>query len=95
MHKRQGDWPRAIELWEQAAHHQDLESHVELAKCYEHALRDFTAARRWTQQAITLLVEGMATAPDGQPLGLYERRQRLAELSHRLERLERKDQASP
>lgn len=90
MHKRQGDWPAAIELWEQAAQHLDLEAHVELAKCYEHALRDCPTATRWTQAAITLVVEGQALAPDGQPLGLFERRQRLTELAHRLERLERK-----
>jgi len=91
MYKRQGDWPAAIELWQQAAQHQDLEAHLELAKCYEHALKDIPAAQRWTQTAITLVVEGQALRLDGQPLGLYERRQRLAELGHRLERLEQKE----
>jgi hypothetical protein len=91
MHKRQGEWQQAIHLWEQAAGDQDLEAHIELAKCHEHTLRDFAAAVQWTQAAITLIVEGMALTPDGRPLGLYERRQRLSELSHRLERLEKKN----
>jgi uncharacterized protein YprB with RNaseH-like and TPR domain len=90
MHKRQRNWQSAIELWEQAAQHQDLEAHVELAKCHEHILRDSAAAQRWTQAAITMVVEGLALAPDGRPIGQYERRQRLSELSHRLERLEKK-----
>jgi len=91
MHKRRGDWLAAIELWEQAAQHLDLRAHVELAKCYEHALRDCPTAIRWTQAAVTLVVEGQALAPDGSPLGMFERRQRLTELAHRLERLERKE----
>lgn len=91
MHKRQEDWQAAIELWEQAAQHQDLEGHIELAKCYEHALRDYSTAQRWTQAAITMVADGLALAPDGKPLGLYERRQQLAELGHRLQRLEKKN----
>lgn len=93
IHKRQRNWPEAIELWQQAAQNQDLEAHVELAKYYEHVLRDYPAANRWTQAAITLVVEGLALAPDGRPLGLFERRQRLTELGHRLERLEHKEKS--
>jgi TPR repeat protein len=89
IHKRKNEWPSAIELWEQAASYQDLDAHVELAKCYEHALKDIPSAIRWTQAAISLVVESMALTTDGQPLGLYERRQKLTELGHRLERLER------
>lgn len=91
MYKRRGEWQAAIELWQQAAQHLDLDAHLELAKCYEHALRDLPAAKLWTQAGITLVVEGQALAPDGRPLGFYERRQRLAELGHRLERLESKE----
>jgi uncharacterized protein len=90
IHKRERDWQAAIKLWEQAAQYQDLYAHIELAKCYEHVLKDLPTASSWTQTAITLVVESMALAPDGQPLGLYERRQQLNELSHRLERLEKK-----
>jgi hypothetical protein len=92
IHKRKGDWPPAIELWEQAANYQDLDAHIELAKCYEHVLKDIPAALRWTQAAITLVVESMVLTTDGRPLGLYERRQMLTELGHRLERLEKKSQ---
>jgi uncharacterized protein len=92
IYKRNRDWRPAIELWEQAARHADLEAHLELAKCYEHVMKDITAATSWTQSAITLVVEGMALSSDGQPLGLFDRRQELGELEHRLERLEKKSQ---
>jgi len=85
IHKRKSDWQLAIKLWEQAANYQDLDAHVELAKCYEHALKDIPSAMRWTQAAITLVVESMALTPDDRPLGLYERRQKLTELGHRFE----------
>lgn len=91
LHKRQGNWPEAVDLWQQAAQYQDLEAHVELAKYCEHISRDYPEAIRWTQAAITLVVEQQALAPDGRSLGLFERRQRLAELEHRLERVERKE----
>jgi uncharacterized protein len=90
IHKREGDWQSAIKLWEQAANYQDLDAHIELAKCYEHALRDMPSALSWTRAAITMVVESMTLTSDGRPLGLYERRQKLADLGHRLERLEKK-----
>jgi hypothetical protein len=37
-----------------------------------------------------MVVESMTLTSDGRPLGLYERRQKLADLGHRLERLEKK-----
>jgi hypothetical protein len=90
IYKRNSDWNSAIELWKQAANYQDLAAHVELAKYYEHVLKDIPLAIHWTQAANTLVVESTALTPDGQPLGLYERRQKLTELGHRLERLEKK-----
>jgi uncharacterized protein YprB with RNaseH-like and TPR domain len=94
MHKHNGDWPAAIKLWEQAAGQQDLEAHIELAMCYEHTLHDLPAALRWTQAAISLVAQGLALTQDGKPLKPFERRQRLADLEHRLERLERKQKAA-
>jgi hypothetical protein len=94
MHKRRGDWPAAINLWEQAAEQQDLDAHIELAMCHEHTLHDLTASLRWTQAAISLVTEEKALTQNGKSLTPYERRQRLAELEHRLERLERKEKAA-
>lgn len=82
IHKRQDNLPAAVSLWEQAARHQHLESHLELAKFYEHRLRDYQEAISWTQAAINLVKSSGFPA--------YERRQRLPELEHRLERLQQK-----
>lgn len=82
LHKRQDNYQAAVELWEQAARHQHLEAHVELAKFYEHRLRSYPEAIYWTKTAIELVLR------PGFPL--FERRQRLLELEHRLARLQRK-----
>jgi uncharacterized protein YprB with RNaseH-like and TPR domain len=82
IHKRQENFPEAVALWEQAARHQHLDAHVELAKFYEHRLGDAAQALYWTETAIEL-VNQPAFPP-------YERRQWLAELEHRRQRLLRK-----
>jgi uncharacterized protein len=82
IHKRQDNFPAAVSLWEQAAQHQHLHAHVELAKYYEHRVRDCKEALHWTRSAIELLNE-----PN---FSLFERMQWLPELEHRQERLERK-----
>jgi uncharacterized protein YprB with RNaseH-like and TPR domain len=82
IHKRQENYPAAVSLWEQAAHYQHIQSHIELAKFFEHHLRDYAEAARWTQTALELL-----EAPGFTP---YERMQWRADLLHRLERLQRK-----
>jgi hypothetical protein len=91
MHKHNTNWTAAIELWEQAAAQDDLEAHIELAMCYEHSLHDLGAALRWTQAAIVLVAQDQALTQSGKSLKPFERRQRLTELEHRLERLERKE----
>jgi uncharacterized protein YprB with RNaseH-like and TPR domain len=82
VHKRRGDFPAAIALWRQAAHSGHIYAHVELAKFYEHKARDYGEAAQWTQAAIALV-----SAPD---FPRPERRQWLADLEHRLARLQRK-----
>jgi uncharacterized protein YprB with RNaseH-like and TPR domain len=82
IHKRQEDFPAAVALWEQAARHQHLEAHIELAKFYEHRLRDLEQALYWTESAVELVNQ------PGYPA--YERSQWLAELEHRRQRLLRK-----
>ncbi len=82
LYKRKGDHQSALTLWEQAAHHRQIEGFVELAKYYEHQARQPETALQWTQAAIDLV-----NSP-GFPL--LERREHLPELEHRRERLERK-----
>ncbi len=89
IYKRQGDWQTAIRLWQEAAHHHHLDAYVELAKCYEHTLKDYATALQWTQAAADLV--NNQASPPGEAIFLtpYERRQWLAELQHRLERLQK------
>ncbi len=82
IHKRQENFSAAISLWEQAARHNHLDAHVELAKYYEHRLRDYPQAIWWTESAIETL-----NATD---FPVFERMQWLPDLEHRLERLKGK-----
>lgn len=81
-HKRCGDLPAAVIWWRQAAHGGQVYAHVELAKFYEHKERDYRQAAYWTETAIALV-----HAPE---FPRQARRQWLAELEHRLARLQRK-----
>jgi uncharacterized protein YprB with RNaseH-like and TPR domain len=90
IHKRRSEWEAAIHLWKEAASRRRTEAYVELAKCYEHNLKDNAAALEWTQAAIQL-IESTPTFPnDGPSIGLYERRQWLEQLERRAQRLIRK-----
>lgn len=82
IHKHQDQQAEAIQLWEKAAHSSHLEAHIELAKYYEHHLRNYPAAIEWTESAIRLI-----NSP-GYPV--FQRRLQLPELQHRLHRLQRK-----
>ena len=82
LYKRQGDFSASIALWEQAAQHNHIDSHVELAKYFEHHLRDYESALTWTQRALKIIAEP--------GFNLYERRYWQAELERRLSRLLRK-----
>lgn len=82
IRKQGGDYNSAIALWQQAAHGGQVYAHVELAKFYEHRARDFSQAARWTRQAIALVRSpGFPRQAHGQWI---------ADLEHRLKRLERK-----
>jgi tetratricopeptide (TPR) repeat protein len=90
IHKRHAEWHAAIELWQQAAHHRHLSAYVELAKCYEHNLRDYESALTWTQAAIECVQSAPTYARFELHLSLYERRQWIEQLEHRLARLRKK-----
>ncbi|MGW8252107.1 MAG: hypothetical protein ACWGO1_15815, partial [Anaerolineales bacterium] len=72
----------ALSLWEGAARQGHIESHIEIAKYYEHTLRDYTHALIWTDGAINHL-----NAPG---TSSYLRRYWKADLQHRRQRLLRK-----
>ena len=83
LQKKRGDVNEALRLWEEAAERGHLYAFVELAKHYEHKSRDIKSALKWTRSAMER-VHNMEM-PD------YMRKHWLDEITHRLERLERKD----
>lgn len=82
LFKKQGNFPQAIELWEQAAQNQQIYAHVELAKYCEHTLKDIPKASRWTETAIGILSDA-AYSP-------IEKARWLPDLEYRQDRLHRK-----
>jgi uncharacterized protein YprB with RNaseH-like and TPR domain len=82
LQRRRGDLETAARLWQQAAAEGHIFAHVELAKYFEHTRRDPSSALEWTRSAIRHAE--MANLPD------YEKKHWLSELTHRLERLEKK-----
>jgi uncharacterized protein YprB with RNaseH-like and TPR domain len=82
IHKRRGDLPAAVALWRQAAGSGQVYAHVELAKYYEHHVRDYHEAVSWTQTCIALVKSPGFPRQAGQRW--------LADLEHRLTRLQAK-----
>jgi len=82
LQRRRGDLSEAVRLWEQAATEGHIYAHVELAKHYEHRLRDHTAALEWTRKAIERAGE--------LDIPRYEYNHWMGELEHRRKRLEGK-----
>jgi uncharacterized protein YprB with RNaseH-like and TPR domain len=82
LQRRRGDVESAVSLWERAAGEGHIYAHVELSKHYEHRKRDTQQAVRWARSALEL-----AQAPS---LPGYLRKHWTDEISHRLERLEKK-----
>ena len=83
LQKKRGDLNEAIRLWEDAAKRGHLYAFVELAKHHEHKSRDIKAALKWTKSALKC-AQSM-NMPD------FMRKHWLDEITHRRERLERKD----
>jgi len=82
LQKRRGDLGEAVRLWEQAAAQGHIYAHVELAKHYEHRVRDMDAAMRWVKSALELVKESELPA--------YVKKHWKQELDHRLARLKTK-----
>ncbi len=84
LHRRRGDLESAAALWQKAAAEGHVYAHVELAKYYEHHLRDYAEALKWTKSA-----EGLVSSLD---IPRYEYHHWMEELDHRKTRLQEKSQ---
>jgi len=62
LQKRQGKVEEASVLWQEAALAGSLEAMVELAKYFEHHVRDYEAALRCTEQALSMCSDNSLTA---------------------------------
>ena len=82
LQKRRGDMARAVELWTEAAGKGHIYAYIELAKYYEHKMRDVEASIHWARLAREEAVKA--------DLPAYIRTHWLHEIDHRLERLQRK-----
>jgi len=82
LQKRRGDFNEAIRLWEKAASEGHVYAFVELAKYYEHKKRDVKSAIKWTKSALKQVERA--------DLPVYIRKHWKDELTHRMERLEKK-----
>lgn len=82
LQRRRGDVEEALKWWQQAAKDGHIYAYVELAKYYEHKAKDHALAENLTLQAFALV--------NGSKLQAYERDHWIEELSHRLERIQRK-----
>jgi hypothetical protein len=82
IHKRRGDLAAAVALWRQAASSGQVYAYVELAKYYEHHVRDYHEAVSWAQTCIALINSPGFPRQAGQRW--------LADLEHRLARLQAK-----
>lgn len=87
IEKRRGNLDRALALWEEAAADGELYAFVELAKAHEHQRRDYAAALHWTERALDRVA-----MPD---YAGADRQVRIASLTHRLDRLQHKNEREP
>lgn len=82
LQKKRGDLNQAVKLWEEAAKKNHIYAHVELAKYYEHKMRDAKTGLQWANSAKREIEKA--------DLPSYIRKHWLNEIEHRLARLERK-----
>jgi len=84
--KRQEWWEEALTIWQVVVDEDEttVYAHVEIAKYYEHRVKDLDAALRYTRWALDRV------AASDFPAARFERQALREELAHRLRRLERK-----
>lgn len=52
LHRRQGNWQKAAQLWRMAAEHGEVSACIELAKYFEHQERNPIEALTWARKAL-------------------------------------------
>ncbi len=82
LQKKRGDVSRALRVWEEAAGKGHVYAHIEMAKYYEHKMRDVKMSLKWAKSA--------RREVERADLPAYIRKHWLGEIDHRLARLERK-----
>jgi len=82
LQKKRGNMEQALRLWEAASQKGHIYAQIELAKYYEHKLRDIKASIKWARSARREVEQA--------DLPAYIRKHWLNEIDHRLMRLARK-----
>jgi uncharacterized protein YprB with RNaseH-like and TPR domain len=82
MEKRRDNIGKSIQLWRNAAEYKELYAHEELAKVFEHRIKDYPKAIYWTELAIEVT--------ETQRITNLDRNIWQSKLEHRLNRLLRK-----
>jgi tetratricopeptide (TPR) repeat protein len=82
MEKRRNNYDQSMQLWRNAAENEEIYAHEELAKVFEHKLKDYSEAIYWTKLAISIL--------DSPSFSNLDRGLWISKLEHRLQRLQRK-----
>ena len=57
LYKRTGNYEMALQVWQQAAHEEDIDSLIELAKYFEHNQKECETALFWTENAVSILMK--------------------------------------
>lgn len=76
------NWLKAVEAWGQAAAHGHIESAIDMAKTFEHRIKDLQSAKDWSLKAMAMV--------DASDLHRYQKKDFMKELEKRLKRLEGK-----
>jgi uncharacterized protein YprB with RNaseH-like and TPR domain len=89
VQKKMGYFAEAIKIWREATGYGSLaiEAYIELAKYHEHREKDFAAALKITEKAISTVETKISLATLNESRDLWER---YGELQHRAKRLRRK-----
>lgn len=82
LQKKRGDMNQAVKWWHDAAKKNHIYAHIELAKYYEHKMRDVKKSLQWANSAKREIEK--ADVPN------YIRKHWLTEIEHRLKRLQKK-----
>jgi uncharacterized protein len=88
LKKKQHVWNEAVEHWEKAAKYNDVESCIELAKYYEHKVKNFILALEWTNKAKIFLsqVTAMNLSKHNIEVKILHRKKRLLRKIQNIER---------